>query len=158
VWLIDEGKGDVEKTFRAIAGNQSIQLSEERVCFPERVVILARTSFSEWLKFPGLLQYLAEFRRANTITGEFLALPPSDQSEYIDNLLGRCTYASVDCPAVCILDRGVNRGHPLLEPALADSDTQAWRPEWTPADLHGHGTEMAGLALFGDLAEKLESL
>jgi hypothetical protein len=157
-WLIDDGQGDVAKAFREAAGKQKIQLSEESVRFPERVVILARTSFSEWINFPGLLRYLAEFRRANTITGEFLALSPHDQSDYIDHLLRRCTYASTDAPAVCILDRGVNRGHPLLAPALSDSDTQAWRPEWTPADLDGHGTEMAGLALFGDLAEKLENL
>lgn len=158
VWLIDDGKGEVAKAFRAIAKNQQIQVSEETVHFPERAVVLARTSFSEWQKVPGLLQLLAELRRANTITGEFLALRPGGQSEYIDRLLGHCTFASPESPAVCILDRGVNRGHPLLEPALAESDTQAWRPEWSPADINGHGTEMAGLALYGDLAEKLENL
>ena len=53
------------------------------------------------------------------------------------------------------MDTGVNRGHPLLAPALLEADTQSWRSEWTAADLRGHGTEVAGLALYGDLSGKL---
>jgi hypothetical protein len=157
VWLFDDAEGELEREFRNIASNQQIQLSEESVRFPERLVILARTSYAEWLKFPGLLRYLAEFRRANTVTGQFLALDPSSQSEFIEDLLARCTFAPEKGPAVCVLDTGVNRGHPLIQPALAEIDAQSWRTEWTAADRNGHGTEMAGLALFGDLAKVLES-
>ena len=155
VWLVDDGVADVEDWFRDNAAGRDIRVSEQSVRFPERVVILAYASFAEWEKFPGLLRFLAEFRRANLITGELLRLSPSDQSQFITELLRRTHFPGQDAPAVCILDTGVNRGHPLLAPALLEKDTQAWRPDWTPADRQGHGTEVAGLALYGDLSEVL---
>ena len=36
-----------------------------------------------------------------------------------------------------------------LEHALAEEHNLAWNDDWTSADRHGHGTEMAGLALYG---------
>ena len=50
---------------------------------------------------------------------------------------------------VCVLDSGVNTNHPLLAPAIAESadfigDTDGM-------DLNGHGTAVAGVALYGDL-------
>lgn len=157
VWLETSDDVDAEAWFRATAAAQNIQLSNQAVRFPERVVVLALATFAEWERFPGLLQYLAEFRRANIVTSEFLALTPSDQSEFIAELLGRTRFAGADAPAVCLLDTGINRGHPLLAPAVPEADAQAWRPEWTPADRKGHGTEVAGLALYGDLGRVLLS-
>ena len=59
-------------------------------------------------------------------------------------------------PAVCLLDTGVNRAHILIEPTLAEDDMAAVKPEWGIADSpQGHGTGMAGLALFGDLIPHL---
>src|SRR5262249_38636066 len=52
---------------------------------------------------------------------------------------------------------GVNREHPLLKIALAESDCHSHHPDWGTADHHGHGTEMGGLALYGDLAEALST-
>lgn len=148
-WL-DLGKNNTnEDSFRQQAQQQGIKLSQQAVRFPEVTVILARTSLRQWSRFPGLLNYLAEFRTAKIVPTEFLDLTPRDQSEFVQALLRRTTYAPVNAPAVCILDTGVNRGHPLLEQALREEDTQAWNPAWTPADRHGHGTELAGLAIFG---------
>jgi hypothetical protein len=36
-----------------------------------------------------------------------------------------------------------------------DSDLHAYYPAWDVTDNDGHGTEMAGLALYGDLVEVL---
>jgi hypothetical protein len=58
-------------------------------------------------------------------------------------------------PAVCVLDTGVTRGHPLLEKSLAVADCHTCDPAWGAHDHHGHGTEMAGLALYGDLTPVL---
>ena len=60
-----------------------------------------------------------------------------------------------DVPYVCLLDTGVNRGHWLLAPALAGADLHTVEPGWGTDDADGHGTEMAGLALGGNLAELL---
>lgn len=60
-------------------------------------------------------------------------------------------------PRVCLLDTGVNRAHVLLEPALAEGDLMAVDPAWGGTDNvpESHGTEMAGLALHGDLFPRL---
>jgi hypothetical protein len=57
---------------------------------------------------------------------------------------------SADGPRVCIIDSGITSNHPLLannvgyEEAILTQDP-------SPADTHGHGTMVAGLAVFGDV-------
>ncbi len=58
---------------------------------------------------------------------------------------------------MCIVDTGVNAGHPLLEPALSKDDQHTYDPSWGVHDDDGHGTGMAGIALHGDLADALLS-
>ncbi|MGZ3603279.1 MAG: S8 family serine peptidase, partial [Ktedonobacterales bacterium] len=63
-------------------------------------------------------------------------------------------------PSVCLLDSGATREHPLLAPALALSDQHTYEEGWGVGDSPywtGHGTMMAGLALFGDLESALAS-
>ncbi|WP_298209982.1 S8 family serine peptidase, partial [Ferrimicrobium sp.] len=43
-----------------------------------------------------------------------------------------------------------NRGHPLLEHSLRPQDALACDPSWGTHDHDGHGTAMAGIALYGD--------
>lgn len=166
VWLRDEGPVSlpdgrtlpVQDIFRGEAAQLGIRVSAHQVHFPGLVVVLAYTSLNRWSEFPGLLRYLAEFRRASIVAREFLELPPAGQAEFINAMLERTTFAGEDAPAVCILDCGVNRGHPLLEQALNEEHNLAWDDEWGSADRYGHGTEMAGLALYGqNLGELLLS-
>src|SRR5690606_31676746 len=58
---------------------------------------------------------------------------------------------------VCVLDTGVDFGQPLLAHAIDEDHTLTCFPEASPADHAGHGTEMAGLSLYGDLSELLMS-
>ena len=151
VWLDTATVDSAVEDFRTQAAQQSIQVSENTVRFPEVAVVLARTSLNGWSQFPGLLNLLAELRRASIVPSEFTSLPPSDQAEFVDALRERTQYAPNDAPAVCLLDTGVNRGHRLLEPAVSPDDAQSWKPDWQSDDRQGHGTELAGLALFGPL-------
>ncbi|WP_043307932.1 S8 family peptidase [Pseudomonas sp. ML96] len=50
---------------------------------------------------------------------------------------------------VCILDSGINGNHPLLKPAMAES--ASFVDEEGEADEAGHGTAVAGVALYGDV-------
>ncbi len=56
-----------------------------------------------------------------------------------------------------MLDTGVNNGHPLIRPVLADADLHTVEPAWSVDGNDGHGTAMAGLALFGDFTKSLVS-
>jgi hypothetical protein len=57
---------------------------------------------------------------------------------------------------VCILDSGVVAGHPLLQ-GWVEEERDFDTGEGTEVDLHGHGTQVAGLVVYGDIAECLES-
>ena len=96
---------------------------------------------------------IAELHRARETAGFFDALTLPEQSEWMADLLERASFnGGAEQPYVCLLDTGVNRAHPLIEPALAAADLHTVEPGWGLQDDHGHGTAMAGLALAGNLA------
>lgn len=157
VWLRNDGEiaGVVER-FRAEALRIGVSVGQLMVRFPERIVLLARSTAEQWDQFRNLFDLLAELRAAARVPTEFVELTPQKQAEHIRSTLGRVTPPSENAPAVCLLDTGVNRSHPLIEIALNEEHLLATNPNWTPADRRGHGTEMAGLALYGCLTEVLE--
>lgn len=56
---------------------------------------------------------------------------------------------SAEAARVCILDSGINTNHPLLAPAIGES--ASFIPDEDEFDEDGHGTAVAGIALYGDL-------
>ncbi len=110
-----------------------------------------------------MLNDVAELRLAKQSAALFVDAPADEQAEWVDDLARRTTPPSDDAPAVCILDTGVTRAHPLLDKVIAAADVTAVDPTWGPHDdgggptNMGHGTEMAGLAAYGDLLERFLS-
>lgn len=127
--------------------------------FQERTVILVHATRAQMARSSLVLSCVAEFRRAKETADFFDALPPAEQPEWVDELLQRTIFADPedDSPRVCILDTGVNIGHRLLAPAIGANDLHTVDPAWGANDADGHGTEMAGLALFGDLTALMAS-
>lgn len=60
-----------------------------------------------------------------------------------------------NAPGVVILDSGLTAGHPLLAPAVGDA--QSFLPGKDATDENGHGTLVAGLALYGDVENALRN-
>lgn len=56
-------------------------------------------------------------------------------------------------PGVVVLDSGLATGHPLLGPAVGDA--QSFLPGHIAADESGHGTHVAGIALYGDVTNSI---
>lgn len=54
-----------------------------------------------------------------------------------------------DAARVCILDSGINTNHPLLRMAIGESES--FVADQDPFDEAGHGTAVAGIALYGDV-------
>ena len=104
-----------------------------------------------------LLDDMAELRRP--VEGiQFLAdLLAAEQAEFVDELATRLQKPLSDAPTTCLLDTGVATGHPLLRAAISSADAHAVNPSWGSDDRDGHGTTMAGLAVYGDLAAALLS-
>jgi hypothetical protein len=134
VWLRDDAtSNDVAAQFRTTAQAFGIDVSPREIRFPERRVLLARASINQWTQFENLFDILAELRLAKWLAGEFVSLPPQDQAEWIAEALTRIQPPRPNAPAVCHLDTGVNRGHPLLALALADENVLTCDPNWSPA-------------------------
>ncbi len=160
VWLpIRADRTATVATFRGLAKAQGFQVAQGELQFPERTVLLVCASARDMARSMMTLNSIAELRRGKETAEFFDALLPEEQPEWMDELLGRCRFSGTDerVPHVCLLDTGINNGHPLVAPALANADLHTVEPAWGTDDAQGHGTAMAGLALAGDLTEALAS-
>jgi hypothetical protein len=160
VWLpVRSDRRATVENFRRLAEMHELQVSPEQFEFPERTVLLMRGSRSQVTQSMMVLNSVAEFRRAKETADFFDSLSPEEQPAWLEELLQRIHFAVSEnaTPHVCILDTGINSAHPLLEPALMDADRHTVEPGWGTDDGHGHGTQMAGLALGGDLTNELTS-
>lgn len=156
IWLpVRDDRNETLSRFRSIATGIGFELSLNVIQFPERTVLHMRGSKRQITQSMLLLNTIAEIRRAKETADFFDSLMPLEQYDWVQNLLDRTTFMEGDAPHICLLDTGVNRGHPLLWPAISSADLHTIQPAWGPQDAEGHGTQMAGLALFGDLTESL---
>lgn len=93
-----------------------------------------------------LLLSHAEVRRVD--------LPPSSGISYQQKNLDVKELPIIQQPPesasrVCILDSGINTNHPLLRDSIGEG--QNFTQSGTAMDENGHGTAVAGIALYGDL-------
>jgi hypothetical protein len=158
VWLpVMKDRTATNHRFRTVAAQIGFELSPDELRFPERTVMLMRGTQKQIQQSMMLLNSVAELRRAKETADFFDALRPEEQGEWVDELLNRTWWPADDAPHVCILDTGVNAGHELLAPVLDLTDLHTIEPNDSVDDKAGHGTEMAGLAAWGDLTEALET-
>lgn len=155
VWLRKSDGKEVER-LEAIASASDIVIGVRRLVFDRRVIVLVRATATQLSSALNVIDDFAELRAAHVASDFFTGLAPAEQAEWINDLISRTESAPIDAPTACILDTGVNRGHPLLEHSLAVDDMHTCDPGWGSADHHGHGTEMAGVTLYGDLREVFE--
>jgi hypothetical protein len=155
VWLrVGDDREAFKEFFKKHAQTLGLEVGRE-IDFPERTVVAAKGTKSQIAKSVTLLNCIAELRRAKDTADFFTSMRPVDQAAWIDTALEQIQEPGWNAPAVCLLDTGVNNAHPLLAIALETEDMDAYEPHWGVTDNHGHGTEMAGLALYGDLTEML---
>lgn len=156
VWLRSgEDRSSTLDFFSTHAARIGLTVSTEISKFPDRTVLLAQGTKSQMSRSISLLNCVAELRKAKDTADFFSAMPPVQQSEWVDVALETLSPPPENAPAVCILDTGINQRHPLIAPALAEEDLHSYHPDWGSSDHNGHGTEMAGLALYGDLMDFL---
>jgi len=156
IWLRRTDGAEVERLV-AYAAAVGAEVVPRQLVFDQRVIVVVRASPTQLARSVDLISDLAELRRAKAPTEFFASLPAGEQAAWAEDLLNRTTYPGDQSPSVCLLDTGVNRGHQLLEQAIAQADVHTCNPQWGTHDHDGHGTEMAGVALYGDLAAAVAS-
>lgn len=155
-WLSTEDLAAIE-SFQQICATLYIEVAEGYLNFPERTVFLIKATRNELSSLVELSDSVAEFRSARQVTTFFIEAKNTDQDQQVREVLARLRGSIREDVAVLILDHGVNNGHPLLQPVLRDDDKHTVLPEWGTHDQHGHGTQMAGTAAYGDILELLQS-
>lgn len=155
IWWECWCSSDCADLVKRIAKKIKLRVNENSLFFPDIEVVLIYS-------FPVDLSILLdnscgiqELRRASDSPYFFTKMNPRDQILWSSDLLERVRPARLDSPVVCILDNGVNSAHPLLSLSLSPDDCLAINSAWGGDDHDGHGTNMAGAALYGDMTYML---
>ena len=163
VWLRRDGAGQEVQRLESFAVHAGVRLGARHLAFDDRTVCLVLATAQQLAASLNVLGDLCELRKAKSASAFFVDLTPAEQALWADDATARLTPSRGDAPAVCLLDTGVTQAHPLIAPGLAVGDATAVNDAWGSDDngggaqQAGHGTEMAGLALYGDLAPVLAS-
>ena len=155
VWIrreTEQGAAAVSD-FRRLAALSQCEVLDGVVDFPERSVVLMFGSQAQFAQSVLALNCVAELRRAKETAEFFTGLGVAEQRQWADDLLGRLQIAADDdaTPRVCLLDSGVSRGHPLIDPLIGPNDVFTVNAAWGTDDTANHGTGLAGVASYGDL-------
>lgn len=161
VWLRRSEKNEPSPNdrLRVSAADFGYEVISNDLVFVDRTVLLIRGTREQLARGAEVLGVIAEVRKAKITADFYSTLNTVEQHTISDQLIARLGQLDANAPAVGLLDTGVNHGHPLLAPVMSDADVQTLKPAWGGHDTHqhGHGTQMAGLAVYGDLTEVLSS-
>jgi hypothetical protein len=162
VWIRLSDTSDNMALFQEHARRLGLRLKDntrEIVKFIDRAIILAYGTKEVMARSILLLGVIAELRRAKEVGGFFTELTILDQREWVDDLFSRIQVNEDSDIYACLLDTGINHPHPLLALVADAGDMHSYEPVWGTHDGHrsGHGTPMAGLAIYGDLTDVLVS-
>lgn len=151
IWLRREE--EAEDLLRRFCESQRLPIASERLVLDERVVLWVRGRWEDLTILPSTAVPVAEIRRGQFID-TVVDLDSADVEGLVDDLRERLELPDRSAPAVCLLDTGARRSHALLEASLDENDCHSVLAGGS-ADRHGHGTQMAGLALYGPLDDSL---
>jgi hypothetical protein len=160
VWLSSDDQTVINR-FEALIVQERMEARSGVVRFPERAVKVVKATITQLEQITTLSDDIAEYRRAKDTAAFWTGMENREQAQWVEELLRRCHVDRDINVSVCILDTGVNNGHPLLAPVLRDEDCLSVDPGWGVHDHdsanQGHGTRMAGTVAFGDLRHCLAS-
>ena len=145
----DDGRQDLSNFFREFVQSRGGRVIKDPLITPSLFLVKVEANQS-------LLDGLLQLDLVSLVD-----LPPSppleDSFDVLSSVLPPDPLPPVPAngPLACIVDSGVTAGHPLLRGvvvAAEDFDSG----EATPVDLNGHGTQVGGLVVYGDIARRMQ--
>ncbi|EKV30498.1 hypothetical protein C882_4457 [Caenispirillum salinarum AK4] len=155
VWL----RPGTAARFLSAAEAANIVTGPSPLIFPEADVVMTSTTPELMSRLMAETLCIDRVRRSSVTADFFDNLDPPDQGDFLREALSRVVAPPPEkcTTSVCLLDTGVNRGHPLIAPFLDAEDCYTVDPSWGETDSLGHGTPMASVAVFGDLLPHLDA-
>jgi hypothetical protein len=147
LWLLPTS--DAVDLVERFAQATHLTFIDRHLYFDTRTVVWIRAQWSDLLPLPFTAVPIAEIRRPQFVD-TIEDLPADEQEELVTDLVERIDAAGADAPAVCLIDSGIRRTHVLLAGSVSETDMHSIVGP-PVGDIHGHGTRMAGLALYGPL-------
>lgn len=161
LWLRKQARLDLLATAKTFAQRVGARLGNTALTFHQNAVVLIRASVTQLEQATELISCLAELRKARDTPNVIVRATPKEQRQWSEDVLKRLAVAATSGVYVSILDHGVNYAHPILSKAVSKAFSANWDDAWpdysTSAQSMHHGSEQAGLALFGDLLPALLS-
>ncbi len=118
IWLrVGTNPEPVLNIFRTEAAYRGLQVGPRIIRFPDRAVTLAIGTVEQIRSSWIILDMMAELRLAKECPTTFIDMEPFEQAQWTKAAVARLKAPPADAVAVCMLDTGVNNGHPLLSPA-----------------------------------------
>lgn len=158
VWLSAEKQNncDILSEFKALLDKFNIAYKDEHITFPERIVMLILVNYNDLVALLQCSKYIAELNKCEEPNSFFIKESLTAQYDWVDNIKNRLQPEDSNA-TICLLDTGVSSAHPLLEPFIREQDVHTVFGDGDVSDFDGHGTGMAGVALYHDLNQSLLS-
>ena len=152
IWV----RSEAEIVFRRCLEYYGIEPLGTPTEFPETLIFNMRATFAEIETLVQVSAAVVELRSASSFVREYLEFDPEDRIASVDEVMELIQPPPASAPRTVIFDTGVNFANPLVGLALAAADCASIDAAWVTNDHDGHGTHMAGIALYGDLEELIE--
>ena len=144
----DDGRRDLSNFFREFVQSRGGRVVKDPLITPSLFLVKVEANQS-------LLDELLQLDVVSLVD-----LPPIPPPEDSFDLLSQFSPPDPlppvpsDGPLACVVDSGVTAGHPLLRGVVvAEEDFDSG--EATPVDLNGHGTQVGGLVVYGEIARRM---
>ena len=149
---------EIENQFSFMCKAMEIRYSVGALRYPQSIVKAALVNESDMLNLARSLKgKLSCIRKCTQPTTFYTKQTLNAADELVSSVLTKVENVNDSNLSVCILDTGLFSEHKLIKPFL----TEAYQPvvvgNLDGADKNGHGTNMAGTVLYGDLKTLLGS-
>lgn len=170
IWLLYEKKdepNEIIKAFEEICDNHQIEykknltnfdeIKAQALIFPERIIIPVFVNKNDLMYIQSHFSKIAEIRKLPSMTSFIMNNSHLDQIKWVEDITERIDLSNQGSTSIAILDTGIAQGHPMIEPFLKENHMDTVLTNSADVfDNSGHGTKMAGIAIYNDIEHILQ--
>lgn len=154
VWITNKVEEAISK-FKQMASDDRIYFNDSPIVFEDRVVFLVKASANELENFIKKCSLVAEVRIAKKLHKSILDETFENQEKFVTAIRNKIQNNAIENDTrIVILDGNIIKRHPLITPFIVRN--QQALESFSLGNKNEHATEMASLALFGDIQEAVK--